>query len=103
MRILVTGGAGYIGSHTLIELLANGHELLVMDNYANSSPKDLCAVREMAGRTFQNDKVDITEELALDEVLPIFDRRQLYTLPALRQLERLRSYPSFIMTLMLVA
>ena len=72
MRILVTGGAGYIGSHTLIELLAKGHELFVIDNYANSSPKVLCAVRKMAGRTFQNDKVDITDELALDEIFADF-------------------------------
>ena len=62
MRILVTGGAGYIGSHTLIELLARGHELFVIDNYANSSPEVLGAVQEIVGRSFRNDKVDITED-----------------------------------------
>ena len=62
MRILVTGGAGYIGSHTLIELLAKGHELFVIDNFANSSPEVLSAVQEIAGRSFRNDKVDVTED-----------------------------------------
>ena len=65
MRILVTGGAGYIGSHTLIELLARGHELFVIDNYANSSPEVLSAVQEIAGKSFRSDKVDITDELAI--------------------------------------
>ena len=62
MRILVTGGAGYIGSHTLIELPAKGHELFVIDNFANSSPEVMSAVQEIAGRSFRNDKVDVTED-----------------------------------------
>ena len=62
MRILVTGGAGYIGSHTLIELLATDHELFVIDNFTNSSPEVLGAVQEIAGRSFRNDKVNITED-----------------------------------------
>ena len=65
MRILVTGGAGYIGSHTLIELLARGHDLFVIDNYANSSPEVLGAVQEITGKSFRSDKVDITDELAI--------------------------------------
>ena len=68
MRILVTGGAGYIGSHTLIELLAKGHELFVIDNFANSSPEVLSAVQEIAGRSFRNDNVDVADELSLDDV-----------------------------------
>ena len=58
MRFLVTGGAGYIGSHTLIELLARGHDLFVIDNYANSSPEMLNAVQEITGKSFRSDKVD---------------------------------------------
>ena len=73
MRILVTGGAGYIGSHTLIELLARGHNLFVVDNYANSSPEVLSAVREISDSALQNKNVDITDELGLREVFDSFD------------------------------
>jgi UDP-glucose 4-epimerase len=53
MRVLVTGGAGYIGSHTLVELLGKGHEALAVDSFANSSPKALteCASLPTAGST----------------------------------------------------
>ena len=72
MRILVTGGAGYIGSHTLIELLARGHDLFVIDNFANSSPEVLNTVQEITGKPFRSDKVDITDELAMGEVFSAF-------------------------------
>lgn len=72
MRILVTGGAGYIGSHTLIELLARGHELAVIDNYTNSSPEVLSAVQEITGKLFRSDTIDITDELAMGEVFADF-------------------------------
>jgi len=48
--VLVTGGAGYIGSHTCLELLAAGYRVIVLDNLANSSPVALDRVRELAGR-----------------------------------------------------
>jgi len=48
--ILVTGGAGYIGSHTVVELLAAGHELLILDNFSNSSPKVLDRIEKISGR-----------------------------------------------------
>jgi len=48
-KILLTGGAGFIGSHTCLVLLEAGHELVVLDNYANSSPKVLRRVVELAG------------------------------------------------------
>lgn len=49
--ILVTGGTGYIGSHTVVELLAAGEDVLILDNYANSSPKVLERIAKISGRT----------------------------------------------------
>lgn len=48
--ILVTGGTGYIGSHTVVELLAAGKDVLILDNYANSSPKVLERIAKISGR-----------------------------------------------------
>ena len=52
MKVLVTGGAGYIGTHTCIELLNNGYEIIVMDNYSNSSPDALRVVEKLTNKTF---------------------------------------------------
>ena len=49
MRVLVTGGAGYIGSHTTLALLQAGHDVLVVDDLSNSSPESLRRVAELAG------------------------------------------------------
>ena len=50
MAILVTGGAGYIGSHTCVELLNAGEEIVVLDNFCNSKPRALEIVKELTGR-----------------------------------------------------
>ena len=50
--ILVTGGAGYIGSHTCLSLLRGGHEVVVIDDFSNSSPQALSRVETLAGRSF---------------------------------------------------
>ncbi|BAN93218.1 UDP-glucose 4-epimerase [Streptococcus dysgalactiae subsp. equisimilis 167] len=49
-KILVTGGAGYIGSHTCVELLEKGHDLIVVDNLENASPKSLQVVEKLTGK-----------------------------------------------------
>ena len=49
MNVLVTGGAGYIGSHTCVELLESGHNVVIVDNLCNSSPKSMERVRELTG------------------------------------------------------
>ena len=51
MNILVTGGAGYIGSHTCVELLNRGYGVVVIDNLCNSNPKSLDRVETLAGQT----------------------------------------------------
>ncbi len=67
--ILVTGGAGYIGSHTCVELLAAGYEVLVVDNFSNSKPEALRRVEEIAGRKLGAFyRADIRDKAALREV-----------------------------------
>lgn len=68
MAILVTGGAGFIGSHTCVELLSRGHDVVVADNYSNGSPGALAAVREVAGRDIPAHEVDLRDAGRLDEV-----------------------------------
>ncbi len=68
MRVLVTGGAGYIGSHTCLELLAAGHEVTVVDNLCNSSEESLRRVQELAGRKLEFRRVDLLDRPALDAV-----------------------------------
>ncbi|VAW42477.1 UDP-glucose 4-epimerase, partial [hydrothermal vent metagenome] len=61
MRILVTGGAGYIGSHTSLELLEAGHEVVIVDNLANSQKESLRRVEELTGKSVKFYKVDLRE------------------------------------------
>ena len=67
MRVLVTGGAGYIGSHTCLELLNAGHEVVVVDNLANSSSESLRRVERLAGRSLAFHQADLLDRAALAE------------------------------------
>jgi UDP-glucose 4-epimerase len=66
--ILVTGGAGFIGSHTCLELLDHGYDVVVVDNHSNSSPRALERVQKLAGRPLTAYEVDIRDRDALGEV-----------------------------------
>ncbi len=68
MRILVTGGAGYIGSHTCVELLNAGYDVTVVDNLYNSSVCALERVQEITGRSLHFYKTDILDEAGLEEI-----------------------------------
>ena len=68
MRILVTGGAGYIGSHTCLELLNQGHEVVVFDNLSNSSEVALERVQKLAGKPLTFYKADMLDREAMEEI-----------------------------------
>ncbi|MCU1552877.1 MAG: UDP-galactose 4-epimerase, partial [Arthrobacter sp.] len=68
MRILVTGGAGYIGSHTVLSLQEAGHEVVVVDNLVNSSEEALRRVAELSGTAAVFHRVDLVDEAAVDAV-----------------------------------
>ena len=72
-RILVTGGAGFIGSHTCVELLDAGHDLVVVDNLDNSCEESLRRVRELTGRDLEFNKVDLTDVEELEGVFARHD------------------------------
>jgi UDP-glucose 4-epimerase len=72
MRVCLTGGAGYIGSHILVGLLAGDHEVLVIDNFVNSSPTSLDQVRTLTGKPFEVLEEDICNARALAEALSSF-------------------------------
>jgi UDP-glucose 4-epimerase len=67
-HILVTGGAGYIGSHTCLELLEAGYEITVVDNLSNSKVEALDRVRELTGKSLTFHKVDLLDRIALEAV-----------------------------------
>ena len=67
-RLLITGGAGFIGSHTSVVLLGAGHDLVVFDDFSNSSPLALERVQELAGRSLEIVRGDLREPSGLEQV-----------------------------------
>jgi UDP-glucose 4-epimerase len=68
MNILVTGGAGYIGSHTIIKLIGDGHNVVVVDNLSNSSIESIKRVEKITGKTIPFYEVDACDKTALEKV-----------------------------------
>ena len=68
MKILVTGGAGYIGSHTCLQLLEIGHEVVVVDNLSNSKEESLRRVQALTGKKLDFHRVDLLDKTALNSV-----------------------------------
>ena len=66
--ILVTGGCGYIGSHTVVELLDDNRDVVIVDNFSNSSPNVLDSIKEITNKDFKFYKIDITNENDLEIV-----------------------------------
>ena len=69
MKILVTGGCGYIGSHTVVELQNAGIEVVVIDNLCNSNEKSLARVSEITGKDIEFYNIDIRDFNSLDKLL----------------------------------
>ena len=68
MSILITGGAGFIGSHTAVEFLNAGYDIVVVDNYCNSNPKALERVKQITGKDFRSYEVDLCDKDAFEKV-----------------------------------
>ena len=68
MSVLVTGGAGYIGSHTVVELLNRGEEIVIVDNFSNSKPETLDKIKKITGKDFKFYEVDLLDKEKLEKV-----------------------------------
>lgn len=68
MNVLVAGGAGFIGSHTSVELLNAGYDIVIADNFSNSKPEVLDAIKEITGKSFKFYEVDLTDRLATEVI-----------------------------------
>jgi len=68
MKVLLTGGAGYIGSHTVLELLDAGHEVVVMDNLYNSTEEALDRVQKLANKSVEFHRLDLLDEPGMDKL-----------------------------------
>ncbi|MEE0969565.1 MAG: UDP-glucose 4-epimerase GalE [Clostridia bacterium] len=68
MAILITGGAGFIGSHTAVEFLNAGKEIIIVDNFSNSKPCVLDRIREITGKDFKFYEADLCDEAAIDKI-----------------------------------
>ena len=74
MTILVTGGAGYIGSHTCVELLNAGYDVVVLDNLCNSSEESLKRVEKITGKSLKFYEADLLDQAAVKQV---FDQEEI--------------------------
>ena len=83
-KILVTGGAGYIGSHTVVELLNRGEEVVIVDNFSNSSPDVIEKIREITKREFKFYEVDLLDEENLEKVFQENDIESVIHFAALK-------------------
>lgn len=73
-KILITGGAGFIGSHTSVEMLDAGYEIVIVDNFSNSKPEIIDKIKEITGKDFKFYEADLTDREAVEK---IFDENDI--------------------------
>ena len=69
MSILVTGGAGFIGSHTAVELLNAGRDIVIIDNFSNSKPEVLDKIKKITGKDFKFYEMNYLDREKLEKIL----------------------------------
>ena len=74
MAILVTGGTGYIGSHTVVELLNKGYDVVIVDNYVNSKPEVLNRIEKITGKRPRFYEIDVCNE---DKMRELFKKEKI--------------------------
>ena len=74
-KVLITGGCGYIGSHTIVDLLENNYNCISVDNYLNSDPEVLTQIEKITGEKVKNYPVDLVDKEALED---IFKEEEIY-------------------------
>ena len=68
MVVLLAGGAGYIGSHTAVELLNAGHDVVIVDDYSNSCPESIKRVEEITGKSIVSYEADVKDKEAMTKI-----------------------------------
>ena len=85
MNILLAGGAGYIGSHTAVELLTAGHDVVIVDNYCNSCAEAVNRVEEVSGKKVVSYEADVKDKVAMAKIFAENKICLLYTSGMLRK------------------
>ena len=93
MRVLVSGGAGYIGTHTLLSLLSNNHEVAVVDDFSNSSSEALRRVRKLSNKDFEFTQADICDSATLDKLFSDFKPEAVIHFAGLKAVGESEAYP----------
>lgn len=84
MTVLVTGGAGYIGSHTIIELIKSNDDVVIVDNFSNSQPEVIHRLEQITGRSIPYYEIDVLDDTALDKIFETHDISSVIHFAALK-------------------